>query len=199
MEPETVDKPTARQRILAAARSQFADRGFHAATINEIAEQSQVNRALIFYYFESKESLYHETVRQAQQDCVERTRQALEEESDPVGQLRRIVAIYFEMFDQHSDVLRIIMREAMGINEGRILSLAEIAQETLGPIKDLLSRGMKSGVFRPMDVDLAAISLMGIVQMLFCRSRASGEPLIDGSLLEHTLGMYLHGIAGNSE
>ena len=51
--------------ILLAAKKKFAQKGFHGARMSEIAKEAKVNKALIHYYFENKESLYKEVVMRA--------------------------------------------------------------------------------------------------------------------------------------
>jgi AcrR family transcriptional regulator len=49
---------TARQRILRSASEEFAEHGFSGARINRIAEAANVNKQLIYHYFDSKEGIY---------------------------------------------------------------------------------------------------------------------------------------------
>jgi AcrR family transcriptional regulator len=51
------DSPTAKTRILSAALNQFHKKGFDGARVDEIAKEAGVNKALIYYYFESKEKI----------------------------------------------------------------------------------------------------------------------------------------------
>jgi len=54
-----------RERLLAAAGSVFADKGFEAATVRDICQQAGANLAAVNYYFGDKERLYIETVKAA--------------------------------------------------------------------------------------------------------------------------------------
>jgi AcrR family transcriptional regulator len=56
------DPPATRRRILAAAGALFAERGFRAATMREIAQRARVNLAAAHYHFGSKQALYLEVV-----------------------------------------------------------------------------------------------------------------------------------------
>ncbi|MGO4431698.1 TetR/AcrR family transcriptional regulator, partial [Streptomyces sp. MCAF7] len=49
---------TARERILRAATEEFAEHGFSGARINRIAEAANLNKQLIYHYFDSKDGLY---------------------------------------------------------------------------------------------------------------------------------------------
>ncbi len=54
-----------RERILVSAKREFAQKGFHGARMEEIARDAGVNKALIHYYFDNKESLYRQVVMRA--------------------------------------------------------------------------------------------------------------------------------------
>jgi AcrR family transcriptional regulator len=57
-------KLESRQRILDAARSEFSEKGFDGARVDDIARRAEVNKALIYYYFKSKDELLQELLRQ---------------------------------------------------------------------------------------------------------------------------------------
>jgi AcrR family transcriptional regulator len=59
------------QRVLEAAELIFAERGFKAASIREIAKQAKANVPAINYYFGDKERLYIEAVKYAHRSCIE--------------------------------------------------------------------------------------------------------------------------------
>ena len=59
------------QRVLVAAEAVFAEKGFKAASIREIAKQAKANIAAINYYFGDKERLYIEAVKFANRGCTE--------------------------------------------------------------------------------------------------------------------------------
>ncbi|HSV30617.1 MAG TPA: helix-turn-helix domain-containing protein [Atribacteraceae bacterium] len=58
-------KQPAEKRILEAAEKCFAEKGFEGSRVEEIAQKAGVNKALLYYYFKSKEELFRETVRQS--------------------------------------------------------------------------------------------------------------------------------------
>src|SRR5919109_5311445 len=52
-----------RDRIFMAASAEFADRGYEAAGVDRIAAKARVNKAMIYYHFDSKLGLYVEVLR----------------------------------------------------------------------------------------------------------------------------------------
>lgn len=79
-----------RQRLLEAAGEVFAQRGFKAATIQEISQRANANIAAVNYHFRDKESLYHEVFRYAIRQSRERYLAYPMDESErrPVQRLR---------------------------------------------------------------------------------------------------------------
>jgi TetR/AcrR family transcriptional regulator len=62
---ETVPEINAEKRILDAARSVFTRKGFDGARMQEIADEAGINKALVHYYYRSKEKLFAEIFREA--------------------------------------------------------------------------------------------------------------------------------------
>src|SRR6478735_10141107 len=58
-----VRSATSRQRLLTAAAAEFAARGFAGASVDRIARTARVNKAMIYYHFQSKAGLYREILR----------------------------------------------------------------------------------------------------------------------------------------
>ena len=58
--------------ILDAAERLFAEKGFDATTIKDIAAESRQNSALIYYYYDSKATLYRHVIVRIRRSCVQR-------------------------------------------------------------------------------------------------------------------------------
>jgi AcrR family transcriptional regulator len=67
----TATETPTRQRLLDAAEKVFADKGFEAASVDEITKLAEANRAAISFHFGGKERLYIETVKYAHRACHE--------------------------------------------------------------------------------------------------------------------------------
>src|SRR5437867_11921376 len=62
--------PSTKQRLLDAAREMFAQKGFEAASVGEICERAEANRAAISFHFGGKERLYIEAVKDAHRQIM---------------------------------------------------------------------------------------------------------------------------------
>jgi AcrR family transcriptional regulator len=83
--PNRAEKREAnRARILRAARSVFGERGFHAASIEEIADEAGLSNGAIYYNFDSKGDLFFALLEERLDERIDHMRQTLAGESRPV-------------------------------------------------------------------------------------------------------------------
>jgi AcrR family transcriptional regulator len=143
-----------RASIVAAAIDEFAARGFKGASMDAIAARTRATRALINYYFGSKEKLYIAVLEQVYAEI-----RAAEVELDldhlaPVDAIRRIVEFTFRYYLKHEGFVRIVVAENQA--KGRHLRKSKAMRTLNRPIIDrlarVIARGQADGRFRP-DID----------------------------------------------
>jgi TetR/AcrR family transcriptional regulator len=107
-------KDSAEERILHAAREVFIERGLGGARMQMIADRAGTNKALLHYYFRSKEKLYEAVLENILTTIGSALRGQLptgNEVEDIRGLLRQIVTVYINTFRANPDFPRFIMRE----------------------------------------------------------------------------------------
>jgi AcrR family transcriptional regulator len=82
-------------QLLELADQLFAERGFHAASMDELARRAGVSKPVIYDHFGSKEQLFATCVRRTGEALAERVAKAVREESDPRERLRAGSIAYF--------------------------------------------------------------------------------------------------------
>jgi AcrR family transcriptional regulator len=105
---------TAESRILGAARQEFIERGLGGARMQAIADRAGANKALLHYYFRSKEKLYDAALQDILRTVFGALRRELpqEKEGDDLRSLLRIiVTIYIKTLQQNPDFPRFMLRE----------------------------------------------------------------------------------------
>src|SRR5438034_5463702 len=90
-----------RARIVEAATSEFAARGFKGASMDAIAARTHTTRALINYYFGSKEKVYLAVLEQVYGEIREAEGQLDLEHLHPVAAIRRIVDFTYQYYLEH--------------------------------------------------------------------------------------------------
>src|SRR2546429_7921657 len=100
-----------RARIVAAAIEEFAARGFKGASMDAIAARTHTTRAMINYYFGSKEKIYLAVLEQVYAE-IRRAESFLDlEHLAPVEAIRRIVEFTFDYYLSHQYFVQIVVAE----------------------------------------------------------------------------------------
>ncbi len=102
---------TTREKILEAARLEFAELGLAGARVDRIAEHAGVNKAMIYYHFKSKDELYGCVIDEFQQRAMSLIRQDLSASFTFEEFLRAAVERHATLIGNRPDVRSILMRE----------------------------------------------------------------------------------------
>jgi len=154
-----------RARIVAAAIQEFASRGFKGASMDAIAARTHTTRAMINYYFGSKEKLYLSVLEQVYSEIRLAEGELDLDHLTPIEAMRRIVQFTFGYYVDHESFVRLVIAENQA--KGRHLKKSKAMRTLNRPIVDLLSRvmarGQAEGSFRsgvdPLDVHMAIAAL----------------------------------------
>lgn len=140
--------------ILAAARVEFADRGFEGARVDAIAERAGANKRLLYHYFGNKEELYRAVLLDAYQEIRRGERALSLDQYDPVQAMDRLVRFTFRHFLANPWFPRLLGTE--NIENARFLKtlpdIKALHSPLVGQIAAILERGAAAGIFR-RDVD----------------------------------------------
>ncbi|MBM3298672.1 MAG: TetR/AcrR family transcriptional regulator [Deltaproteobacteria bacterium] len=101
----------ARSRILKAALEEFSERGYHAATIDSIAERAEIAKGTVYRYFKTKESLFTALKEDTMSEFVELARQDLSRQDDILKIIEQVIRIYLTFFEKNSSFFKVIMQE----------------------------------------------------------------------------------------
>ena len=132
-----------RVRILAAAVAEFASRGFKGASMDDIAARTETTRALINYYFGSKEKLYLAVLESVYAEIREAERLIDLDHLPPVEAIRRIVEFTYNYYVKHEDFVRLVVAENQA--RGRHMKKSEAMRTLNRPIVDTLGRVIARG------------------------------------------------------
>jgi len=121
---------TAKDKIMSAGTNEFAAHGYSGARVDRIAKSAQVNKAMIFYYYSSKENLYRSIIREALDKLIKQVRQAFMAPSSPDRFFDVIPEIYIRFFVKRQDFLRMIGLELILDPENITNMIREILAES---------------------------------------------------------------------
>ncbi|GAB3005235.1 TetR/AcrR family transcriptional regulator [Saccharothrix stipae] len=113
-EPRRRRMPKAQRKaqMLDIAEGVFAERGYLAASMDEIAERVGVSKPMLYEYFGSKEGLLIGCIHRARTELLDRTQQAITGADGPEDVLRRGLMAFFEFIAEHKQSWSLLRQEA---------------------------------------------------------------------------------------
>jgi TetR/AcrR family transcriptional regulator len=144
------DAPSSRARILENARKEFVTHGLSGARIDRIADQSGVNKNLIYHYFGSKAALYLDVLEGIYVELRAHQRDIDLRDLPPVEGMRRLVANTFDHFVATPDLIRLMSIENIhyAAHLKRSRTVKPLYRGLLATIETTLRRGQAQGHFR---------------------------------------------------
>jgi len=184
-----------RAHILQVALHVFAERGYHATTITDLVEAAGVARGTFYLYFDSKDAVFHVLL----DDLLAALRAGVvgvdtRPEAPPVrDQLHRTLALLFAAVDGNRAFVRILLREAVGLDAAVEQKLRAFYDRLHAWVEVSLRRGQEMGVVRPLDTEVAAACVVGTVKQVLERWLVDRDGPVDvarlaAAVLDVTLG-----------
>jgi TetR/AcrR family transcriptional regulator len=171
-------------RILEAARGEFAQHGFGGARLQDIAARARLSHPTLLYHFGSKEGLYAAVIEQAMHDWAAMTSLAIADGKSGFDRVAALIDAGFAFFASHHDFVVIWRREAIE-GGGRLeQAMADHMRPFLDQAVEFLRREVAAGRLREHDpvelMQLAYGAVMSFFSDAAFRARLLDEdPLKD--------------------
>ena len=187
--------------IVAAGLACFAERGFAATRLEDVARRAGVTKGTLYLYFPNKEELFKAVVRQAVVPNIALGEALVDQSKEPAPVvLQQLVArLSAAMVAPASAIPKIVVAESGNFPDIARFYLEEVIQRGLGMFRRLLELGVARGEFRPMDVESTAYCIVApmVLGMMWRHSFARHEerPLDAVALCRAHLRVLTHGLA----
>jgi TetR/AcrR family transcriptional regulator len=160
-----------RAAILQAAAKEFAEQGIAGARTDAIAHAARVNKALLYYYFRDKETLYGAVLDNAFAGMKTTVFRALDSDLPPREKILAYAGTYFDFIASSQIYPKLMQREMMRAREGRSEHIDRLISTYFQPIyrrlEELLQRGIKQGEFRQIDPAHFIPSMLAMIVFYF--------------------------------
>jgi TetR/AcrR family transcriptional regulator len=159
--------PGSRDRLFAAAATEFAARGFAGANVDRIALAARVNKAMLYYHFKSKAGLYQEILKDMFQAVAARLGDAAATRSDPAERIKALVEAIAREAEARPHFPAIWLREiAEGGTHVDKTNLGIIAR-VLGLVAAAVEEGVATRRFKPANPLFIQLGIVGPLLMFF--------------------------------
>jgi TetR/AcrR family transcriptional regulator len=160
-----------RAAILHAAAREFAEKGIAGARTDAIARAARVNKALLYYYFKDKDTLYGAVLDHAFSGMKAIVFQVLDSDLPPRQKILAYVGAYFDFIASNQIYPKLMQREMMRAREGDSVYIDRLIKTYFRPIYmrlgELLRKGIAEGEFRKVDPVHFVPSMIAMIVFYF--------------------------------
>jgi TetR/AcrR family transcriptional regulator len=158
-----------RSRILEAALREFSSLGLAGARMDQIAGSAGVNKALLYYHFESKENLYLAAVEMISGKIRDRSMAVFLREDSAGERLLRAALDHFDRILAQGEFQSLMQQEMMRVHQGDSDALPVLVKRVFAPLQSMYQSMMREGIASGelIDVDWLQIHLAALGANVF--------------------------------
>jgi TetR/AcrR family transcriptional regulator len=160
-----------RAAILRAAAKEFAELGVAGARTDAIAREAGVNKALLYYYFHDKETLYGAVLDDAFAGLKKAVFEVLDSDLPPREKITAYAGKYFDFIASNQLYPRLMQSEMMRAREGRSRHIDKLIKNYIQPIflrvGELIRQGIAAREFRPVNPAHFVPSMVAMIVFYF--------------------------------
>lgn len=161
----TDDIPENAQRILEAAVSLFAQKGYAATSVREIVQEARVTNPMLYYYFDSKEGLFVFLTEMMHREFMRDISRAIEESPSFEEALVRVVEVHMRGVRERPNILRLVYSLLFGADGScPAHRLYESHEHVMDALETLFESAIDTGEFTPaFEPRWLVLQLLGLV------------------------------------
>ena len=180
-----------------AATRLFRERGFHATSMQDLAEALGMNRGSLYHYIESKDDLLWAIVSAALERLDARVRPEIESDAPAGERLRRAIDAHLAFAAEHGDELALVQIELRSLGDERRGEIIRRRDAYEAAWRRAVEDGIAAGELRPVNVPLATIAILSACNWFTQWYRVDG-PLSAEEIGGVFAGLYLDGMRADA-
>jgi AcrR family transcriptional regulator len=195
------DKLQRRDEIMAAAKEVFARKGFHATTIADIAKQAGLAYGSIYWYFDSKDELFHALMAVEEGALRAHVGAALAalgapqaEDAGGEAQFRAAVQATFEFFEADKATVKLLFRDAYALGDRFEKHLGGIYERFIDDIETRIVTAQKKGEVIIAPPRLVAYTLAALIGQLAHRRLITHDGVTAAEVADFVVSLVLNGL-----
>jgi AcrR family transcriptional regulator len=161
---EKINITEKQEQLLNIAEKLFAEKGFDAVSVRDLAKEANVNIAMISYYFGSKEKMYATLI----EDRISNTRNAIldikSKKIAPFEKLTAIIDLYVDRLMSNPRFLKIMTHELYQQNRPTIKqTILKNFKKNQSEVMAILEDGLKAKIFKKVDLEMTFMTMLSTI------------------------------------
>lgn len=155
-----------KSELLTAARAVFGKKGFHDASIEEIAEMAEVAKGTVYLYYKSKKDLYLEALRFGIESLVKELKARADNPGSCLETLRVLTHTKIVFFEENRDFFRIYYSELgkLPAHPAGISLVRDLYTEQAQVFEGVLREGIKRREVRSLHIEKTAFAIADLTR-----------------------------------
>lgn len=182
-----------RDDILDAAAQVFRQKGFHGASMADIAESVDLKKASLYHHVSSKQEILLALLDRALEMLYEQVAIIAKQSLPADEKLRQMVQVYLRLLAENSDLSSVLLFEHRSLEPSQHKRHIPNRDRFESLWRDVLDDGIRSGLFHCADTGLAVRALMGILNWTLTWYRPDGE-LTNDQIADQYSSLLLNGL-----
>ncbi len=182
--------------VLSGAAKVFSEKGYHHASMRDIAKVTGMSLAGMYHYFSGKEEILFSIQSFCFREVLDRLKERLAGVSDPRRQLEEIVRNHLEFFTQNVTEMRVLSHEANSLDGAYRQHIDDMKREYFQIVSKVIDE-LSGGAWEEEERRRATLSVFGMINWIYTWY----SPQRDGSpeeLVRTMMGILDHGIAAQT-
>lgn len=168
-----------RDDILDAAAQVFRQKGFHGASMADIAETVKLQKASLYHHVTSKQDILLALLDRALEMLFEHISTVTNQSFSPEEKLRRMISAYLQAMTENGDLAVVLLLEHRSLNPDLRSRHIPNRDKFEHLWRQVVTQGISEGVFREVDPVMATRSLFGIMNWTLTWFDPRGKSSID--------------------
>jgi AcrR family transcriptional regulator len=186
--------PRVRPDIIAAATRVFSERGYHAASMSEIASAVGIRKASLYHHVGKKEDLLFAIHEQLIDELIEDTMAVISTSQDPGRKLAGVMRVALGFIARHRDGVTVFLHERGAVSGERWNELVAKRDFYEQLVQRVIAEGAASGAFVAVDPAIAAKAVLGMTNWGYTWFQPDG-PMSVEEVADAFAAIALHGLA----
>ena len=191
------DKSQRRDQIMGAAKEVFARKGFHATTIADIAKRAGLAYGSVYWYFDSKDDLFHALMAAEEGALRGHIAAALDVPAESFGQeesLRVAVRATLEFFEADKATVKLLLRDPYAMGERFEKHLGGIYERFVDDIETFVVAAQERGEVVAAPPRMVAYTLAALVGQLAHRRLSTDDDVTAAQVADFVVALALDGL-----
>lgn len=182
-----------RADIIQAAAQIFRKKGYHATSMQDIADAVDLQKATLYHHVENKQDILFTILEHALDLLIGDMRAVVDSDLSPNEKLRLAMQVYMGRLTGDADLAAVLLLEYRSLEKRLRSRHAERRDRYETLWRKIVEEGVEQGVFRQIDVSMATFAIMGVQNWMITWYRDGGR-LTALELSDHFSDLFLEGL-----